>query len=79
MRTTIGEAIEYYAEREPRGEYVLVLEGRSNSDDAAPDMTPEEAVAFYEGQGMDKKDAIKSAAKLLGVPKNEIYNRIMKK
>jgi 16S rRNA (cytidine1402-2'-O)-methyltransferase len=79
MRTTIGEAIEYYAEREPRGEYVLVLEGRSNSDDAAPDMTPEEAVAFYEDQGMDKKDAIKSAAKLLGVPKNEIYNRIMKK
>ena len=79
MRTTIGEAIAYYAEREPRGEYVLVIEGRSNSDDAAPDMTPEEAVAFYEEQGMDKKDAIKSAAKLLGVPKNEIYNRIMKK
>ena len=79
MRTTLGGAVGYYAEKEPRGEYVLVLEGRGDLDDAVPDMTPEEAVAFYEEQGMDKKSAVKAAAKLLGVPKNEIYNRIMKK
>lgn len=79
VRTDIGSAVAYYTEREPRGEYVLVLEGRSGSDDVAPDMTPEEAVDFYERQGMDKKQAVKAAAKLLGVPKNEIYNRIMKK
>ena len=79
MRTDLGAAIAYYAQKEPRGEYVLVIEGRRDADDAAPDMTPEQAVAFYEEQGMDKKQAVKAAAKLLGVPKNEIYNRIMKK
>ena len=79
MRTDLGSAIAYYAEKEPRGEYVLVIEGRRDADNAAPDMTPEQAVAFYEEQGMDKKQAVKAAAKLLGVPKNEIYNRIMKK
>ncbi len=79
MRTDLGSAIAYYAEKEPRGEYVLVIEGRRDADNAAPDMMPEQAVAFYEEQGMDKKQAVKAAAKLLGVPKNEIYNRIMKK
>lgn len=81
MRTTLAEAVAYYAEREPRGEYVLVIEGSSGatSSDNAADMTPEEAVAYYEKNGMDKKSAIKAAAKLLGVPKSEIYNLTMKK
>lgn len=81
MRTTLAEAVAYYAEREPRGEYVLVIEGGSGatSSDKAADMTPEEAVAYYEKNGMDKKSAIKAAAKLLGVPKSEIYNLTMKK
>ena len=76
MRTTIGGAVEYYCSREPRGEYVLVVDGVGASscrDLDCNNMTPEEAVAYYEEQGMTKKDAIKAAAKLLGVPKNDVY------
>lgn len=81
MRITLGEAVELYAEREPRGEYVLVIEGGDGvtSADEEADMTPEEAVAYYERSGMDKKQAVKAAARLLGVPKSEIYNLTMKK
>lgn len=75
IRVTLAEAVEYYAEREPRGEYVLVVEGgvsaRTPSD--APVMSPEEAVAYYEKQGMNKNQAVKEAAKLLGISRNEVY------
>ncbi len=74
MRTTLGEAVEYYAEREPRGEYVLVVDGAvKTTDTEKTDMSPAEAIAYYESSGMSKKDAIKAAAKLLGLPKNEVY------
>ena len=75
IRTTLGEAVRLYAEKEPRGEYVLVIEGTGEvKKNAVPsDMTPAEAIAYYEKNGMSKKDAIKAAAKLLGLPKNEVY------
>ena len=75
MRTTLGEAVRYYTEKEPRGEYVLVIEGATEGATAEQqiDMTPVEAIAYYEKSGMTKKDAIKAAAKLLGLPKNEVY------
>lgn len=73
QRCTLREAVRVYSEREPRGEYVLVLEGgiAKKSEDA--DMSPLEAVAYYEKSGMTKNDAIKAAAKLLGIPRNEVY------
>ena len=75
IRTTLGEVVRLYAEKEPRGEYVLVIEGAGEvKKNAVPsDMTPAEAIAYYEKNGMSKKDAIKAAAKLLGLPKNEVY------
>ena len=74
MRTTLGEAVAYYSEKEPRGEYVLVIEGAQSAvDSAEASMSPTEAIAYYESSGMTKKDAIKAAAKLLGLPKNEVY------
>ena len=75
MRVTLGEAIEYYTEKEPRGEYVLVIEGASEvaAKECDTQMSPTEAIAYYEKSGMSKKDAIKAAAKLLGLPKNEVY------
>ena len=78
IRLTIGEAISLYSEKEPRGEYVLVLEGASEAqtydDDENSALSPKEAVeALIEG-GMPKKDAIKEVAKRLGVPKSDIYN-----
>ena len=73
QRCTLGEAVRVYAEREPRGEYVLVIEGGTVADTQEATMSPLEAVAYYEKSGMSKNDAIKAAAKLLGIPRNEVY------
>lgn len=77
LRLTLDEAVAYYEEKEPRGEYVLVLEGGDGKEapsDKESELSPKEQVeALIEG-GMPKKDAIKEVAKRLGVPKNEIYN-----
>ena len=75
MRLTLGDAVAYYKEHEPRGEYVLVIEGaeHSESDAQMSDVTPEEQVALYIKVGMSKMDAIKKTAKERGVSKNEIY------
>ena len=76
FRTTLSVAVEYYDSHEPRGEYVLVIEGgtqkRSNSD-ADANMTAEEYIAYFIGEGMSKNDAIKATAKKLGIPRNEVY------
>ena len=81
--TTFEEAIRYYDENEPRGEYVLVIEGKSRSqlkEEAAAaweSMSVEEHVNMYIGQGMDKKEAMKAAAKDRGVSKREIYSQLL--
>ena len=79
LRTTLGEAVAYYETHEPRGEYVLVIEGGTASDAAASScaMSPEERVAYYMESGMSKKDAIRAAAKDCGISKNELYDRIL--
>mgnify|MGYP003303864336 FL=1 len=81
-RTTIAEAIEQYSAKEPRGEYVLVIEGGSGyvsgADTAFENMTPEEAVAHFTEQGMGKNDAIKAAAKALGMTRNQLYGLLIK-
>ena len=78
IRLTIGEAIALYTEKEPRGEYVLVLEGASEAqtydDDENSALSPKEAVEALIAEGMPKKDAIKEVAKRLGVPKSDVYN-----
>ena len=76
---TLKEAAEYYKEESPRGEYVLVLEGKSKEELRREKiaswevMSIEEHVAYYEEQGMDHKSAMKQAAKDRGVGKREIY------
>ena len=81
LRMTLSEAMAYYEENAPRGEYVLVLEGAnadSNSTETFwTDMTVPEHVAHYVEKGMTKKDAIKAAAKDRGVPKNEVYQQVL--
>ena len=81
-RTTLAEAVELYSSKEPRGEYVLVIEGGCGSvggaDDAFENMTPEEAVAYFTEQGMSKNDAIKAAAKALGMTRNQLYGLLIK-
>ena len=78
MRTTIQCAIAYYEANEPRGEYVLVVEGFSGevvSDDQIQllSLSPEEHVERYVSEGMSKMDAIKRAAKDRGMSKSELY------
>ncbi len=77
LRTTLSEAVKLYGEKEPRGEYVLIVEGQSDEGAAASaffaDMTVEEHIAHYMDEGMSKMDAIKACAKDRGVAKNEIY------
>ncbi len=81
---TIEEAISFYEEHEPRGEYVLVIEGKSRSaaEEAArirfSEMTEAEHVQMYMDQGMQKKDAVRQAAEDRGVSKRDIYNIVMK-
>ena len=80
MRTTISQAIRYYEENAPRGEYVLVVAGADKSaiENSAfwKDLTIEEHLSYYISQEMKKMDAIKAVAKDRGVSKSEIYKLV---
>ena len=78
MRTALGSAVAYYEANEPRGEYVLVVEGFSGEviDDGLSELlslSPEEHVERYIAEGMSKMDATKRAAKDRGMSKSELY------
>lgn len=79
MPVTLEKAIEHYKNEEPRGEYVLVVEGRCREEKRREaiasweTMTIEEHMAYYEKQGLDNKSAMKQVAKDRGVGKREIY------
>lgn len=83
-KTTIDQAIEKYDEKEPRGEYVLVIEGKSQEEIQEENkqkwesMTIEEHMEYYISQGNDKKSAMKLVAKDRGVSKRDIYNQLIK-
>ncbi len=82
IRTTLGEAIEKYESEEPRGEYVLVIEGRDPSDIAHETeanwngMPLQDHMNHYLSQGMTEKDAMKAVAKDRGVSKRDIYTKL---
>ena len=76
IRTNLSGAVEIYKNREPKGEYVLVLEGADEAVlSTAPEteMSIEEQVEYYMNNGMSKMDAIKATAKSRGIPKNDVY------
>ena len=81
--TTLEESILYYEANEPKGECVLVLEGRSREElrqeEVAKweEMTIEEHMDYYLKQGIQKKDAMKMVAKDRGVSKREIYQNLL--
>lgn len=82
-RTTLGGAVAHYEENSPRGEYVLVIEGadgeESDEKNDLCSLSIEEHVEHYVSLGMSQKDAIKTAARDRGVPKNEVYMVFAKK
>ena len=81
--TTIAAAIAFYEQNEPRGEYVLVIEGKSLEEQDAEkqlswqEMSIEEHMKIYEDQGISHKDAMKKVAADRGVGKREIYQALL--
>ena len=83
MQTTLGDSLHYYEAKEPRGEYVLVIEGKSLAQIEREQqaewetMSIEEHMAHYESQGIDRKEAMKLVAKDRGVSKRDIYQSLL--
>lgn len=83
--TTLAQAIAFYKENEPRGEYVLVLEGKSLEEQEEEkrrswkEMSIEDHMKYYEDEGFSHKDAMKKVAADRGVGKREIYQALLEK
>ena len=83
MPTTLEEAVGFHEENEPRGEYVLVIRGKSpeeKREEAAlewKEMPIKEHMKYYESQGIDRKEAMKLAAKDRGIGKREVYRMLL--
>ena len=78
-KTTLSGAISYFNEVEPKGEFVLVLEGKDpktlqeEDQKAWEELSIEEHLQFYLDKGQDEKAAMKQVAKDRGVSKRDIY------
>lgn len=85
VRTTIGECIAYYQQNEPRGEYVLVLEGRAleelKMEERAvwEELSIEEHMAAYEGKGIARKEAMRLVARDRGLSRRDVYQALLGK
>lgn len=83
FQAPLEEACSYYRENPPKGECVLVLEGRPRQElereeqQKWEEMSVEDHVKLYLDQGMDKKEAMKQAAKDRGVSKRDIYQALL--
>ncbi len=83
FRTTLSAAIAHYEQEEPKGEFVLVIEGISREELMQEEMqgflamTIEEHMQYYTDQGIDKKEAMKKVAKDRGVSKRDIYQALL--
>ena len=74
LRMSLAEACAYYKEQEPRGEYVLILEGASKAPEE--EITVDTALSMVRSrmeQGLSRKDAVKEVSKVTGFPKNALY------
>lgn len=84
MQMTLTDSLAYYEVNEPRGEYVLIIAGRSREEMKKEEqagweaLSLEEHMAHYESQGIDRKEAMKRVAKDRGVSKRDIYQALLK-
>lgn len=82
-QTTLDAAIVRYQTEEPKGEFVITVQGRSFEDKQAQkekewqEMSIEEHVVYYENQGIPRKEAMRMAAKDRGISKREVYQRLL--
>lgn len=84
LQMTLADSLSYYEVNEPRGEYVLIIAGRSREEMKKEEQAGWEALslekhmAHYESQGIDRKEAMKRVAKDRGVSKRDIYQALLK-
>lgn len=84
LQMTLADSLSYYEVNEPRGEYVLIIAGRSREEMKKEEqagweaLSLEEHMAYYESQGIDRKEAMKRVAKDRGVSKRDIYQALLK-
>lgn len=79
MRTTLAQAVEWYQENEPRGEYVLVISGAERTAETA--VTLEQGVAMVlerREKGERMKDAVRQVAADTGLARNELYDAALR-
>ncbi len=82
QKSTLKELIAKYEKEDPRGEFVLVLRGKSfeeiekEEQQSYEAMTIPEHMEMYLAQGMDKKEAMKKVAKDRGISKREVYAEV---
>ncbi len=85
IRCSLFEAMERFQEEAPKGEFVVVIEGRDEQQlldiekDKYADISIEEHVERYIQNGLMKKEAIKKVAEDRGINKRDVYNLVMKK
>lgn len=83
--TTLQGALEFYQDQEPKGECVIVMEGRSRrqmkeeQQRSWEEMDLQEHMEIYLKQGMDQKDAMKAVAKDRGIGKREVYRMLLER
>ena len=84
LQMTLTDSLSYYEVNEPRGEYVLIIAGRSREEMKKEEqagweaLSLEEHMAHYESQGIDRKEAMKRVAKDRGGSKRDIYHALLK-
>lgn len=77
LRLSLSEAVAYYEITEPRGEFVLVIEGLSQIEEISLDEALD-VVKSYKGLGFSLRDAVKKSAEETSFPKNELYDAAVK-
>jgi 16S rRNA (cytidine1402-2'-O)-methyltransferase len=74
VRTTLAAAVAFYQENEPRGEYVLVVEGASASDKGQCSLADGVALVLEKkAAGVRMKDAVRTVSEITGLPRNDLY------
>lgn len=84
LRISLQESLEYYKSNLPKGEYVIIIQGKSRKELVEKEqkewlsMTLENHMSYYEEKGIEKKEAMKLVAKDRGVTKRDIYQQLLK-
>ncbi len=83
VKVTLEQALSYYGNHDPRGEYVLILAGKAREEinrelrESWEEFTLKEHMDYYEDQGIERKEAMKKVAKDRGISKRDVYKMLL--